>query len=111
MLENIILVFVVLFFCVSFSAMSLMADEVYQEFHEEEGYAKQDTIKTIIVRSVFNVLMFAISYCLYELWGIVWALFIVPAIPMYFFRKYNIALGRKAEERDYQKWLNKNAQL
>lgn len=111
MLENIILVFVVLFFCVSFSAMSLMADEVYQEFHEEEGYAKQDAIKTIIVRSIFNVLMFAISYCLYELWGIVWALFIVPVIPMYFFRKYNIALGRKAEERDYQKWLNKNAQL
>lgn len=31
MLENIILVFVALFFCVSFSAMSLMADEFYQE--------------------------------------------------------------------------------
>ena len=98
-----------LFFCASFSAMSLMADEVYQEFHEEDGYTKQETIKIIIVRSVFNSLMFAISYYLYELWGIVWALFIVPAIPMYFFGKYNIALGRKAEERDYQNWLNKNA--
>ena len=42
MLENIILVFVALFFCASFSAMSLMADEVYQEFHEEDGYTKQE---------------------------------------------------------------------
>ena len=110
-MENIILIFIVLFFCISFSAMSLMADEVYQEFHEEEGYAKQDTIKIIIIRSVFNVLMFVVSYYLYELWGIVWALLVVPAVRMYFFRKYNIALGKKAEERDFQKWLNKNAQL
>lgn len=111
MMENIILTFIVLFFCISFSAMSLMADEVYQEFHEEEGYTKKDTVKTIIARSVFNILMFVVSYHLYELWGIVWALLVVPAVPMYFFRKYNIALGRKAEEQDYQKWLNKNAQL
>lgn len=103
MMENIILTFIVLFFCISFSAMSLMADEVYQEFHEEEGYTKKDTVKTIIARSVFNILMFVVSYYLYELWGIVWALLVVPAVPMYFFRKYNIALGKKSEERDFQK--------